>query len=136
MSSTNNLYAALNVSPEASDAEIKKAYKELSLAYHPDRQATTELKQAANQHFHKLHEVYEVLSNPVLRQAYDAYGDAGVEALDRKDKLVNDLQLRVYEEPDRVKRKVARILQQENQRELEAQLNLHGAMMMEVRDNL
>ena len=127
-----SLYSALNVSPDASDEDIKKSFRELSLAYHPDRQPTAELKQAANMQFHKLHTLYEVLSDPVKRQAYDMYGDAGVEALEGKDELLNKLQMSVHD-PGTVKRKVARIIQYQNQQELEARLNLHAAMMMEVR---
>lgn len=129
---TMSMYSALNVSSDASDAEIKKSFRELSLAYHPDRQQTTELKQTANLQFHKLHTMYEVLSDPVRRQAYDEFGDDGIEALKGKDDLVNKLQLTLHE-PGTVKRKVGKIIQQQNQQELEARLNLHGAMMMEVR---
>jgi DnaJ-class molecular chaperone len=126
------MYTALNLNSDASDAEIRKSFKELSLAYHPDRQPTAELKQAANLQFHKLHTMYEVLSDPVRRQAYDEFGDDGVEALKGKDDLVNKLQMSVHE-PGTVRRKVGKILQRQNQQELEARLNLHGAMMMEVR---
>jgi DnaJ family protein B protein 4 len=93
------MYTALNVNPDATDEDIKRSFRELSLAYHPDRQSTIELKEAANMQFHKLHSIYEVLSDPVKRQAYDMYGDEGVEALDGKDTLVNKLQLSLQNDP-------------------------------------
>lgn len=68
-------YDILGVNRDASDDEIKKAYRKKAMKYHPDRnpddpEAETKFKRAA--------EAYEVLSSPEKRQRYDRYGHAGV----------------------------------------------------------
>lgn len=68
-------YDILGVGRDASDDEIKKAYRKKAMKYHPDRNpddpdAETKFKRAA--------EAYEVLSTPEKRQRYDRYGHAGV----------------------------------------------------------
>lgn len=68
-------YEVLGVHKNASDTEIKKAYRKLAMAHHPDRnpdnhEATEKFKEAA--------EAYEVISDPQKRAAYDQYGFAGV----------------------------------------------------------
>ena len=62
---TKSLYDILNVSVEANDDEIKKAYRKLSLQYHPDRNSGTEEK------FKEINEANEILSDPVKRKQYD-----------------------------------------------------------------
>ena len=60
-------YEILGVSPEATEAEIKKAYRKKALKYHPDRQPTQE----ANAIFARISNAYEILSDPEQRQNYD-----------------------------------------------------------------
>ena len=60
-------YEILGVSKDASEAEIKKAYRKGALKYHPDKQTTEEDKKAAHDIFAKLSEAYEVLTDPVKR---------------------------------------------------------------------
>ncbi|KAF2438283.1 hypothetical protein P171DRAFT_437332 [Karstenula rhodostoma CBS 690.94] len=60
-----DLYADLGVAKEATDAEIRRAYRELVLKVHPDKQGD-----AAE--FRKVHAAYEVLRDPAQRQRYDA----------------------------------------------------------------
>jgi curved DNA-binding protein CbpA len=66
-----DLYALLQIPKTASEAEIKKAYRKLALCYHPDRQATDEDRQDAQEKFAKLSAAYEILSDPVERKHYD-----------------------------------------------------------------
>ncbi|WP_455234172.1 molecular chaperone DnaJ [Thiogranum longum] len=69
-------YEVLGVSKNASDAEIKKAYRRAAQKYHPDRNpddATAEEK------FKLAKEAYEILSNAQKRAAYDQFGHAGVD---------------------------------------------------------
>ena len=69
-------YSILGVSKNASDDEIKKAYKNGALKYHPDRQQgkTDEEKKKAEETFKEINEAYQVLSDKQKRRAYDTYG--------------------------------------------------------------
>lgn len=70
-------YSVLNVDRQASDAEIKKAYKRLAMKYHPDRNPNNK---SAEEKFKTVSEAYEILSDKNKRQAYDMHGHAGVDA--------------------------------------------------------
>ena len=70
----SEFYALLGISREASEADIKKAYRKLAMEYHPDRNPTPE----AEAKFKEITEAYEVLRDPQKRAAYDRYGKAGV----------------------------------------------------------
>lgn len=61
-------YQLLGLSPGASQDEIKSAYKSLALKYHPDK---TGGNKAMEEHFKKVNEAYQVLSNPEKRRKYD-----------------------------------------------------------------
>ena len=67
-------YKTLGVAENASDEEIKKAYRKLALQYHPDRwiNGTEEEKKTAEDKFKQLNEAYSVLSDKEKRQQYDS----------------------------------------------------------------
>jgi molecular chaperone DnaJ len=67
-------YEVLGVSRDASQEEIKKAFRRLARQYHPDVNRTKE----AEEKFKEINEAYEVLSDPEKRAAYDRFGHAGV----------------------------------------------------------
>lgn len=69
-----NYYDVLGVSKSASDAEIKKAFRELAKKWHPDRNPGD--KQAEEQ-FKKANEAYAVLSDAQKRKQYDMFGEQG-----------------------------------------------------------
>ncbi len=71
MATKRDYYEILGVSREASEAEIKKAYRRLARDHHPDVNAHDS---GAEERFKELTEAYEVLSNPESRRAYDTYG--------------------------------------------------------------
>lgn len=71
-------YEVLGVSKNASQDEIKKAYRKLALKYHPDRVAP-DAKKDAEERFKEVSEAYEVLSDPQKRSTYDQFGHAGME---------------------------------------------------------
>lgn len=67
-------YALLEVSPDASADEIKRAYRRLARQLHPD----TNPDPVASDRFKQVAQAYEVLSDPEKRQRYDRYGPDGV----------------------------------------------------------
>ena len=66
-------YEVLTVTREASDGELKTAYRKLAMQYHPDRNPNNP---AAEDKFKECSEAYGVLSDPEKRAAYDRYGHA------------------------------------------------------------
>ena len=71
-------YEILGVAKNASDEDIKKAYRKLAMKYHPDRNQGDANKQAEEK-FKEAKEAYEMLSDAQKRAAYDQYGHAGVD---------------------------------------------------------
>lgn len=65
-------YSVLEISHNASDAEIKHAYHKLARLYHPDK--NPEDQDQAKQKFQRLEEAYALLKDPEKRKMYDAYG--------------------------------------------------------------
>ena len=70
-----DFYEVLGVAREASADDIKKAYRQMALKFHPDRNPGDE---EAPKRFKEAAEAYEVLSDPDKRQRYDRYGHAGL----------------------------------------------------------
>ncbi|KAK4935499.1 DnaJ-like protein [Elasticomyces elasticus] len=64
-------YDALGVKPDATELEIKKAYRKLAITTHPDKNPGDE---TAHERFQAVGEAYQVLSNKETRAAYDKYG--------------------------------------------------------------
>ena len=64
-------YSVLGVSSNASDQEIKRAYRELARKYHPDNYANNPLADLAEEKMKEINEAYEILSDPEKRKKYD-----------------------------------------------------------------
>eukprot|EP00959_Pyramimonas_sp_CCMP1952_P147756 3092153-Pyramimonas_sp.AAC.2 len=103
-----DLYAILHISRDASDADVKRAYRCYSLVWrlgleegatmrglltccgnpavdtnlaqtvHPDKHKDPELHATAERNFNRIHEAYEILSDPQKRQLYDSFGFQGL----------------------------------------------------------
>ena len=73
-----DFYEVLGVPKNASDEEIKKAYRKLAMKHHPDRNQGDSAKNAEEK-FKEAKEAYEMLSDPQKKAAYDQYGHAGVD---------------------------------------------------------
>lgn len=71
MEGGDGAYEVLGVSKDATESEIKKAYRKLALKHHPDKQTTDESRQQAPDIFAKISNAYEILSDPQQRQEYD-----------------------------------------------------------------
>lgn len=71
-------YDLLEVAPNASADEIKRAFRKQAMKYHPDRNPGDK---EAEQKFKQINEAYEVLSNDQKRAAYDHYGKAGLNGM-------------------------------------------------------
>ncbi|NLR76008.1 molecular chaperone DnaJ [Leeia aquatica] len=74
--SKRDFYEVLGVNRDASDDEIKKAYRKLAMKFHPDRNPDSK---DAEDKFKEAKEAYEILSDEQKRAAYDQYGHAGVD---------------------------------------------------------
>ncbi|NQT73475.1 MAG: J domain-containing protein, partial [Chloroflexi bacterium] len=68
----NNYYETLNVSRDASQGDIKKAFRTLAMQYHPDRNPQNPVE--AERNFKEINEAYGVLSDGRKRQMYDLTG--------------------------------------------------------------
>ena len=67
-------YEVLGVGREASDDDVKKAFRKVARQYHPDLQTDQKEKKKSEEKFKEANEAYEVLSNQELRKRYDMFG--------------------------------------------------------------
>jgi molecular chaperone DnaJ len=78
MASKRDYYEVLGVAKNATEEDIKKAYRKLAMKFHPDRNQGDGAKKA-EESFKEGKEAYEMLSDAQKRAAYDQYGHAGVD---------------------------------------------------------
>ncbi|CAI9112335.1 OLC1v1012772C1 [Oldenlandia corymbosa var. corymbosa] len=72
-------YNILKVNRNATDEDLKKAYRRLAMIWHPDKNLTSN-KQEAEAKFKQISEAYDVLSDPQKRQIYDLYGEEALKS--------------------------------------------------------
>ncbi len=75
MPTKRDYYEILGIDRNATDDEIKRAFRNLAFKYHPDHNRADD----AGEKFKEVNEAYEVLSDPDKRSAYDHFGHSGVE---------------------------------------------------------
>jgi molecular chaperone DnaJ len=75
--SKRDYYEVLGVARDASEADLKKAYRRVAMKHHPDRNPDNK---ESEELFKEANEAFEVLSDPDKRARYDQYGHAGVNA--------------------------------------------------------
>ena len=73
--SKRDYYEVLGVSRDASEAELKKAYRRVAMKHHPDRNPDNK---ESEELFKEANEAFEVLSDPDKKARYDQFGHAGV----------------------------------------------------------
>src|SRR5881628_3822784 len=76
MANKRDYYTVLGVARDASEEDIKKAYRKLAMKHHPDRNPDDK---SAEDKFKEAKEAYEVLTDARKRAAYDQFGHAGVD---------------------------------------------------------
>lgn len=74
MAEKRDYYEVLGIDKNASEDEIKKAYRKMAIKYHPDRNPNNK---EAEEKFKEAAEAYEVLHDPQKRQQYDQFGFNG-----------------------------------------------------------
>ena len=74
---SKNYYRVLGIDPNATDQDIKKAYRKLAMTFHPD----INTDKAAQEKFLAIGEAYEVLSNSERRRLYDRTGSTRFEGI-------------------------------------------------------
>ena len=75
MAGKRDYYEVLGVNKNATDEELKKAYRKLAKKYHPD--ANPDNKEEAEAKFKEVNEAYETLSDAQKRKMYDQFGPDG-----------------------------------------------------------
>ena len=77
--SKRDYYKVLDVQRNATEAEIKKAFRRLAMKFHPDRNSDKD----SEENFKEAKEAYDVLTDPQKRAAYDQFGHAGLDTSGR-----------------------------------------------------
>ncbi|BBN15877.1 DnaJ homolog subfamily C member 11 [Marchantia polymorpha subsp. ruderalis] len=118
------LYALLHLSPDASDEDIKKAYRQWAQIYHPDKHQTIQMQDIATENFQRIREAYEILSDERKRQIYDLYG---MEGLTSGLELGPKLKTR-----DEVRQEFERLQQRQEERKLASHIHHRGSMLVNM----
>ncbi|XP_057292286.1 dnaJ homolog subfamily C member 11-like isoform X2 [Hydractinia symbiolongicarpus] len=117
-------YSILNIRKEATDEEIRSAYRRMCVTYHPDKHLDLKNKQVAENIFARIHKAYEVLSEPQTKMIYDTYGqkglDAGWDLIERK------------RTPQEIREEYERLQREAEQRRIEQRTNPTGSITVQI----
>ncbi|KAI6181098.1 J domain-containing protein [Aphelenchoides besseyi] len=75
------LYDILDIKKDATEDEIKRAYRKLALKYHPDKNLDNDPEKTEK--FKEINHANAILSDPNKRRIYDEYGDMGIKMMDQ-----------------------------------------------------
>ncbi|ERN00724.1 hypothetical protein AMTR_s00106p00102120 [Amborella trichopoda] len=118
------LYALLHISPEASDEEIRKAYRQWAQIYHPDKYQSSEMKDIATENFQRIRHAYEILCDEHKRQIYDIYGMEGVTSgLELGPKL---------NKPEEIKEEFERLKRRREEEKASAHVQPSGSILVNL----
>ncbi|KAK9148210.1 hypothetical protein Scep_006967 [Stephania cephalantha] len=107
--------------PEASDDEIRKAYRQWAQIYHPDKYQSPHMKDTATENFQRIREAYEILSDEHKRQIYDIYGMEGLKSgLELGTKL---------NKADEIKEEFERLKRQKEQEKFSSHVRPSGTVL-------
>lgn len=124
-----NYYDLLGVAPKAYQSEIKNAYRELALKYHPDRNP-----QGEDDRFSQISSAYAVLSDPIKREFYDRYGEAELKKF-CADELADELRNRKEneaEEKRKIREEFEKKLEQERELKMREQIEHKVKLRIEL----
>ncbi|KAK3041098.1 hypothetical protein RJ639_026895 [Escallonia herrerae] len=121
---SRELYAMLHISPDASDEEIRKAYRQWAQVYHPDKFQSPLMKETATENFQRIREAYEILSDEYKRQIYDIYGMEGLTSgLELGPKL---------NRAEEIKEELERLRRQKEQEKVSVHVHPSGTILTEL----
>mmetsp|Transcript_17258 Transcript_17258/g.28356 ORF Transcript_17258/g.28356 Transcript_17258/m.28356 type:complete len:546 (+) Transcript_17258:84-1721(+) len=118
-----DLYAVLNVPRDATEEQLRSAYRRLSLNFHPDRHTDEEKKKHAAEAFQRLHFAYETLTDSQKRLLYDQFGVEG---------LKTGLELGPYLNVEEFLKQKFQRDQKQADRKLEGRLTQHASVNVNV----
>ncbi|XXG43082.1 hypothetical protein AAC387_Pa01g3198 [Persea americana] len=118
------LYALLHISPEASDEEIRKAYRQWAQIYHPDKYQSPQMKDIATENFQRIRDAYEILSDERKRLIYDIYGMEGLTSgLELGPKL---------NKPEEIKEELERLRRRKEEEKASVHVRPSGSLLVNL----
>ncbi|KAM3408939.1 hypothetical protein ACQJBY_001773 [Aegilops geniculata] len=118
------LYALLHLSPESSDEEIRRAYRQFAQIYHPDKYQDAQMKDVATENFQRIRDAYEILSDENKRQIYDIYGMEGLNSgLELGPKL---------NKPEEIKRRLEELRRRKEEEKLFVHARSTGSILANI----
>ncbi|KAH7415328.1 hypothetical protein KP509_14G038100 [Ceratopteris richardii] len=118
------LYALLHLSPEATDEEIRRAYRQWAQVYHPDKHKTPQMQGIATESFQKIREAYEILSDEKKRKIYDLYGMEGINSGMELGPKLNTL--------DEVLKGLEKLKQQRQEQVMKERMHHSGSLVFDI----
>uniref|UniRef100_A0A224YLI0 DnaJ-like protein subfamily C member 11 n=1 Tax=Rhipicephalus zambeziensis TaxID=60191 RepID=A0A224YLI0_9ACAR len=121
----DDYYTFLNIGKDATEDEIKNAYKRLSKIYHPDKHADPLSKRDAEVLFNKTRRAYDVLINPHKRAIYDTLGVKGLET--EGWQIVQRTKT-----PQEIREEYERLAREQEERRLQQRTNPKGSISVGI----